>query len=439
MKQRRLLLSVTMLLLSAVLLSSASFAWFSMNTEVNVTGFELEAYSDSIFIEISQERDDGYSFSTEVLPNDKAVRPVTGVRLEDGAVTVTATAVQSGTRYDKTLEGTDFYLKVNTAATNDTYEGENYININAKLKEASSVAGYYKSQSITFSLVTSNAKYNGTGTYYLKEGNSYRLLSADDGGELGKYELKVGESELRGLYQITFGTAEAADAVYDGSSHYFEKRTDGVYPVGGLELGTRLDNFFTLSASAVADKADGVSKYYVKNDRDDYVCIGIPEADTELTDYFYWARTYSTSVSDAQIDNTLNVIKRDKLSDYYHYDTFYIKTVENTDTAKNLRVEEVVVEGSDSLNDAIRVLFVAENGAGETARALYNNKTGSITHWDGEDILFDKLLGDGEETVEINVYVYFDGTDPSVKTKDSVLSGQKLILKFAVDEQEYAV
>lgn len=39
-----------MLLVSAVLLATSSFAWFSMNTTVTVTGLEIEAKSDSVYL-----------------------------------------------------------------------------------------------------------------------------------------------------------------------------------------------------------------------------------------------------------------------------------------------------------------------------------------------------------------------------------------------------
>ncbi len=431
MKKRRLVFAVVMLLLSATLLSTASFAWFSMNTDVNVTGIEIEAFSDSIFIEISGEREGEYAYSTAVLPSDKAVRPVTGVRLEDGAVTVNVTAVPAGTRYtenDPQIKNKDYYLKVDASSSNDSYEGDNYILVNSRLEGESSVAGYYKSENITFGVVTSAIKYDGTGTYYKKVGNSY----------IKETSLTAELSELRGLYTVSFGIAETADSVFDGSSNYYESRSDGIYPVGGLKLGTKLDGFYTVETASTLNKGDGVTKCYVKNARGDYVCIGTPDEGEDLKNYFYWARSYSTDIEDHQGSNTLSVIKENKLSDYYYQHKFYIKTAKGTDTASNLRVEEVNVVGEDSLSNSVRILFVAENGAGEVARAMYNNRTGQISHWDGEngeEILFDKLLGNGEDIVEVEIYIYFDGTDSSVVTKDAELFGESISIKFAVDKQ----
>lgn len=49
---KRLIPAFAMLLVSAVLMSTASFAWFSMNTNVTATGMTVSAQSDSIFLEI---------------------------------------------------------------------------------------------------------------------------------------------------------------------------------------------------------------------------------------------------------------------------------------------------------------------------------------------------------------------------------------------------
>ena len=50
---RKLIPALAMLLLSAVLMSTASFAWFSMNTQVSVEGMMIEAKSDQTFLLIS--------------------------------------------------------------------------------------------------------------------------------------------------------------------------------------------------------------------------------------------------------------------------------------------------------------------------------------------------------------------------------------------------
>ena len=50
---RKLIPAIAMLLISAVMMSTASFAWFSMNTTVSATGMQIEAKSDQTFLIIS--------------------------------------------------------------------------------------------------------------------------------------------------------------------------------------------------------------------------------------------------------------------------------------------------------------------------------------------------------------------------------------------------
>ena len=50
---RKLIPALAMLLISAVMMSTASFAWFSMNTQVSVEGMQIQAMSDQTFLLIS--------------------------------------------------------------------------------------------------------------------------------------------------------------------------------------------------------------------------------------------------------------------------------------------------------------------------------------------------------------------------------------------------
>ena len=54
---RKLIPAMIMLLVSAVLMSTASFAWFAMNTQVTAEGMEVKAKADSIFLEIKGNQD----------------------------------------------------------------------------------------------------------------------------------------------------------------------------------------------------------------------------------------------------------------------------------------------------------------------------------------------------------------------------------------------
>jgi hypothetical protein len=60
---RKLIPAFAMLLVSAVLMSTASFAWFSMNKDVTVSNISVSAKSDSIFLQIKDQTGD---YSTKV-------------------------------------------------------------------------------------------------------------------------------------------------------------------------------------------------------------------------------------------------------------------------------------------------------------------------------------------------------------------------------------
>ena len=60
---KRLIPAFAMLLVSAVLMSTASFAWFSMNTTVTAKGMQVTAKTDAIFLEING-ANDGADYKT---------------------------------------------------------------------------------------------------------------------------------------------------------------------------------------------------------------------------------------------------------------------------------------------------------------------------------------------------------------------------------------
>ena len=49
-KTRKLIPAIAMLLVSLIVMSSASFAWFSMNKQVSATGMQITANSDSVYL-----------------------------------------------------------------------------------------------------------------------------------------------------------------------------------------------------------------------------------------------------------------------------------------------------------------------------------------------------------------------------------------------------
>ncbi len=455
-----------MLLVSAVLLSTASYAWFSMNTKVKATGIELEAYSDSLFLEISQSETTDYGVITTVEGGKKATRLTNLRKLETGALVLDPEEITTDVIYSPSNSDTKYYKKLEVASSNDSFDGDTYLLLNEDpvdtldgiLSYGSNVKDYYSftDGEIEFDLVTVTKKYKDVKAsgelYYKKEANSYILYTpADDEIIFGLYTIEFGEKA---------GGAQGNDVYFNGG-RYFDHAADGnVYPVGGLFKGTDLKGYYTIdeTQTVVHDLSQANTLYHVEHNGN-YISLGKigdnEGVDINLKSYTYWVRAYSNSIDDAldtelfSVINTKRYVDEDTDTDpatvenpYYLYDEFYLKKAIDTNHGKNLRVSNVTVMGEDSLTESLRIFFVATNKNGEVARAEYNNNTKLITHWDnknadGEGILFDTILGNEEEIITVQVYFYFDGTDPCTKNKDFWIVGHAIDLEFAIDKPEY--
>ena len=431
MKQRKLLFSVIMLLVSAVMLSTASFAWFSMNTTVYVDGIEFEAYSDSLFLQISENREDGYADNITVNNGDKSLRPSAIAFLPNEGAWVPTFAPATGV-YDPNSTQL-IYARVGKADANDSYSNPDYVVVNGLLNGASSVAGYYNETAgqIGFSVVTVPQEPQAGVKYYVKEGNSYVPKAASE------------ITDVYGYYTVTLGNPCAANETYISGNRYFEVHHNGIIsPVGGLINADSLNGYYVVASESRAQIAMANGNYFVKNNNGDYISLGNIEAGVKLdSTYKYCYRAYSDKLNVSQGENLTAVIDESKYTvdniPYYLYDVVYLRMADGAGTGDNLKVSAVSVSGTDSLNDAIRVLFVATNGAGQVSRVIYDNRTGTITHMDG-NVLFSKILGDEAETVKVEMYVYYDGTDDAVVTNGEVnFSGHKIRCEFSIDVPEY--
>lgn len=85
----------------------------------------------------------------------------------------------------------------------------------------------------------------------------------------------------------------------------------------------------------------------------------------------------------------------------------------------------------------MRIYFVATNSRGQTTTYLYDNGV-SFT----PKTLFDKILGNEAEVVTVKTFIYFDGTDEAAFTATTAageLNGQKVAIKFAINDVDYSV
>lgn len=440
MKNRRILVSVAMLLLSAVLLSSASFAWFSMNTTVEVDGIEFEAYSDSLFLEIS-----ATSATAGFTPNDitvenskKALRPVAygyiGEFGVDGKVYSIQVEEADGYYTDESINYYEVQIK---GDANDTKVDANvldYICINDKLEITEDISAYYVlgAGGLQFK---ANTDPNYSGALYAKVGNDYVLQNAPE--------------QKLGLYYVVSNIANG-NAQYLETNQYYKAEDNGDYClVNGIHAGSHLKGYYTVTATEVNNPTSGT--YYIMNTDNDFVAFAAHAVEDEGLDG-YWYRGYSENIDatdpNADAGNISGVIggMDAQDSDYVLFDTFYIRMAEGSANATNLRISDVTVKGSDdeyALTKAVRVIFICTSSTGEeVARIFYNNETGKFTKLgtNEESTLIDaNLIGNTGEVITVDMYVYYDGTHASVATHDALnLSGHAIKVGFEIDKPAYA-
>ena len=456
---KRLLVAVCLLVVSATLLGSASFAWFSMNTEVNVEGIEVEAYSDSLFLEIKGSGVNAeFGVSAQFATGKKSLRLITNAFLADEEVVKIVVTPATG-YYLGEAAGIVYYVKADSDVTGGK---DNYVI--ADLDAPTSTTGLYK---LTFVRNSASATFSegDTTAYYKKDLATNSYVKVDNSSFV------IGESLAAYYTTTTTPTVETTGAVYDGSSMYYSLSGNTYTIVGDLELGTKLDDkYFTIEDMAhdavvgendpendpTGDPEDDPAEdpelqnedeepagtmatyYYVKNDNDEYSCLGLSiSAALDTYPEFYWGRAYSNTLGQSEGTNTLNVIGESDLPSYVYRDTVSLRCAKNTNTAQNLKIAEVKIGGkTNALSEAIRILFVATNGKGEVRYVTYDN--GDAAAFNGA--LFSTILGDEGEIVTVDMYIYFDGTDEVAKTATvdaGVFNGQTVEVKFTIAEQPY--
>lgn len=491
---KKLTLAICLLLISATLLGTASFAWFTMNTEVDVDGIEVEAYSDALFLQISN-NGSTYSTSTTFTETKKTMRLVAPVSVDLSNLWTLTPEAATGA-FDDTV---DYYKKGDATSADDTYAADNYIKVDLT-DGTTKLDTYYK---IEFERITEAAKSETGVKYYekLDNGNGYKeftvtyedaVLGTEAQSVFGlwraySYTVTDDTDFVAGTdyYQlnadrefevavVTPGSAIPTDDVYfekvanivelgtgagvytdaddDRDIAYYTTDTAGNYVIatGLVPTEKTVEGFYTFELTDAIVAADETAiaagaKAWWLNDNGDYICVyentGTAAADISDKDIF-WGKLYSDELDNVGATDMeaadVGIIKEDALESYVHSDTLYIRQSLNTVDASNLRIENIEVSGrANALSAALRILFVATNGAGETKTYTYDNGVG----FTASETLFATLLGNEEETVTVQTYIYFDGTDDVALTSETIpageLNGQKIAIEFAIDEHDY--
>lgn len=430
MKTKRLLLAVCLLLISATMLGTASFAWFSMNTEVAVEGIQVEAYSDSLFLEISDTGDDDdFDTSVDLSSNGEKVLRLAKHGFVDKLYNISV-AAGSG---NYTGTGTYYKLVAETADSNKKYV---LAVVDEDLKLGTALSGLYKD--LVFNACAADATSDGTTTYYEIEGGKYVVAT------------KASGESVKGCYTLTPKDAETTgNYAGSGTGKFYSKGTDGSYAdvTSTLETGTNLANFFTITNPTEVDYDAAEGEVYLKNKLvDEYSFYAKYDTATDINDVvseLYFGRAYSDVIANGDLDDTLSIIKNEVtiLDSYRYTDTVYIRNAKNTNNSKDLKVDFTVGGVANELSNALRVLLVVSL-AGEVINTVeYNNGTDAITYANGDNII-EVLLGNKQETLTVDIYVYFDGTDAAASNQTvpaGILNGQTVELNFTIDGVDYNV
>lgn len=468
-KSKKLILAVCLLLISAVMAGTASFAWFSMNTEVSVDGIEVEAYSDSLFLEISTAKDGTYNTSV-TLEGDKQYLRLAKHGFVSEAFTVVATPARGNYSTDIETAGTVFYKKVELNDSN--YK---YVIVSDLELPTSDVEGLYKNA--TFVRLGSGAIAADGTTYYEKLGSKYapKTLTAGESAagyytlspvytlidddtataeagvvyyELsgGKYvvveDVVVDDTLVGDYYTAAAIEAEDASATYDATATYYKKDANNAfYVVDPTTAGTDLSAYFTIAEDDVDDLTAATGDIFVKNADDEYSLLGNFATATDITNMLYFGRAYSDVIADGDSDDALNIVKTANLANYRYQNSVYLHNANNTNDSRNLEAS-FSVSGNNVLTSAVRVVLVVYDVTGTETfvnYVEYSKRTGDVNYLVGENIV-DLLAGNEAQTLRADIYVYYDGSDAAAKNDtDGVLelSGNKVEIEFTIDGPDY--
>ena len=479
--------ATAMLLVSVLMLSTATFAWFAMNTRSNADGLTVEAYTDSNFLEIkNDEADAEFGIDTTFTESNVGILRLVTPKFFNTAEMVTIAPTQASGEYAD--ENVDYYK----LADSDMGAGAkfNYIYANGELELASSLVGLYTG--FDFEIVTSDAKVTTNDHYYKRVANKYVLEARMGESAKGYYKpvyyakyadgstyqhgneyfnlvqgeyVKVdtsngfnnGQTDVSMYYYKVHGVPAALDVEngvtprYTGEGVYYslDTATNTFSVVSNLKVGTDLSAYYTLEVTNYSAAAHNANvEYYLANELEngeyDYSYVGKND-NAVVGNYLYWGRAYSNDPTKAQENNTLNIINPngtndDAVTNYYLAKTLYLRQAEGTNNASNLRIENVRIGGAkNELSDALRILFVAYSEHDEDTLVKYTYDPANDNGAESK-VLFSTLLGNEAETITVEVYIYFDGTDPVANNKQvagAILNGQTIEIEFAIDELDY--
>lgn len=222
-KFKKLIPAFCLLLVSAVLMGTSTFAWFSMNTTVTATGMQVMAKSNSTFLLIHE--------TGSVVGGDDAAKAAF-IQNAGNPTTVTLTvndgdaAVYPCKPYNATADATKY---PNVAAAGAATV-ENYAT-------AGTVGNWFTANSLdpdkSTDNITGDRVLGAFDEYVIKKSVTLTIAAGADNA----HELTVtGQILPKGLTKVVSGTAEASTTYYSYSAGVYTKQTvtEGVTDVSGM-------------------------------------------------------------------------------------------------------------------------------------------------------------------------------------------------------------
>lgn len=179
-KFKKLIPALCMLLVSAVMLGTTTFAWFSMNTSVKATNMTVTAKSNSTYLQISKtSATEGFDISADMTKNDKVYPCAFDT---DTNTFYTANNKQSDGKGEvinkKNIEMTDAnYLSISTVYLKLTKDSEPYTD---------------KPLTVTFAL---NEAGHASVKAVVKVGEEYKTLASGSGNNTATFSTTTITSE----------------------------------------------------------------------------------------------------------------------------------------------------------------------------------------------------------------------------------------------------
>ena len=262
--------------------------------------------------------------------------------------------------------------------------------------------------------------------------------------------------DVKGLYALgTTVSAIATDSYYDGSAGTYYKSESGSYynVTSTLVTGTDLSAYYTVTATPVNVAGDGTAKVtgdvYLASTgdaADEYAFYANYAAETDIAaelagNTLYFGRAYSDVIDDGDKTDTLSIIKDASLDSYRYQNTVWLRNANNTNTSENLKAEFTIGGKDNALKGAIRVLlYITDAESGNFVNVVYYDGTTTYGLNGSDDNIVDRLLGDEQETLKVDIFVYFDGTDADADNENveaGVLDGQTVDIKFTIADHPY--